>query len=141
VELEPPDAVLLDLAPGHPDRLDPPVGVDRAERDDHVGVVAGPFGDFLGGGPGGVIRGVHLVDRERHRCHLALAVVGGQVIDGERGRRGLEVGGHRGQVLVVLGLDRRRVDRPVHVGVHVDRDQVVDVHSVIIPAAFPLVMR
>src|SRR6202789_3223366 len=136
VELEPLDAVLLDLAPGHPDRLGAAVRVDRAERDEHVGVVVpGPLGDFLGGRAGRV-RGLVLdVDGERHRRHLPLAVVRGQVIDGERGRRGLEVRGHRGQVLVVFRLDRRRGDRTVHMRVHVDRDQTVDVHGRDYPGA------
>ena len=130
MELEALDAELLNLALGHPDRLGAAVRVDRAERDEHVGVVVpGPLGDLLGGGAGRVLRLVLDVDGERHRRHLPLAVVRGQVIDGERGRRGLEVGGHRGQLLVLFRLDRRGADRAMHMRVHVDRDQTVDIHG------------
>jgi hypothetical protein len=131
----------LDLALGHPDRLGAARRVDGAERDEDVGVVAGPFDDLHGGRAGRVLRRVPLVDRERHGRHLPLTVVSGQVIDGERGRRGLEVRGHGCEVLVVLGVGLRRVDRPVHVSVHVDRDQVVDVHDVIVTAITAYVMN
>jgi hypothetical protein len=131
VELEAPGA-RLDLALRQLDRLGAARRVHGAEGNEDIRVVAGPFDDLHGGGPGRVLGRVLLVDRERHGRHLPLTVVSGQVIDGERGRRGLEVRGHRGEVLIVLGVGLRRVDRPVHVSVHVDRDQIVDVHVVIV---------
>jgi hypothetical protein len=99
-----------------------------------------PLDDLQGGRAGRVLWRVPLVDRERHGRHVPLAIVGGEVIDGERGRLRLEVRGHRGEVLVILGVALRRVNRPVHVSVHVDRDKIVDVHVVIILVIFVLVM-
>ena len=61
--------------------------VNAAEGDDDVGVLFGTLGDFLAGGARRIGRLVFNVDRERHRRHVPLTVVCGQVIDRERGHR------------------------------------------------------
>jgi hypothetical protein len=138
VELESPDAEFLDLPRSHRDALGAARRVHAAERDEDVGVVAGPLGDLFRGRPRRVVRRAGVVDRERDGRHVPLAVVGGQVVDGEGRRRRLEVLRHRGEVLVLVRAGRRGVHGPVHMSVHINRDQVFHVHAGDYPVAFSL---
>src|SRR5262249_53440314 len=96
---------------------------DARERDQDVRVGGGGCGDLLvrnGAAPGDGLG----VDGEDDRRHVALAVVGGDVVGG-RGAAALEVRGgglapFRGQSVLAVSADLR-------VRVHVDRDDGVDV--------------
>ena len=121
MELEAADSVGGDQPPRPADRLIPGQRVDRAERDQHVGVGGGPVRDLLAGQRlvAGLRRGV---DGEHHGRELALPVVVRDLLDRRRpvGVR-LEVLRGSGQQLVVEG----QLPMPVrlHVHVHIDAGQ------------------
>src|SRR5690606_9618337 len=124
MELEAPYPVLLDQAA----RLSgggAAVRIHGSERDEHVGVLRGLFGDLLTGErrvvqPGGGVHG------EDDGGHAALAVMAGELVDGRRAVARLEVLRGGGEQFVVerevpagaVGLD---------VGVHVDGRDAGDV--------------
>src|SRR6185437_9148137 len=118
VELEPAHAVVGDQPPGPAHRLLAGQRVHRAERDEYVGVLGGPFGHLLTGqcgvaGRGGGVHGEH------DGGEPALAVVGRDLLHRRRPVvAGLEVPGRRGQQLVVQGQPTVAVGFDVHV--HVD---------------------
>ena len=122
VELEPADAVVADQPTGAVDGVWP-VRVDRRERDQHVGMGCRRGGDLLVRRRRQARDGLG-VDGEDDRGHVALAVVGGDVVDG-RLRRVAEVPLRR---LSPLGLQAVLTSPPrLGVRVHVNRDDLVEV--------------
>ena len=80
VELEAADAVLLDKVARSID-CSALMGVDRAERDQDIGMGSRGLGDLLAG-ERGVPGRRGRVDGEHDRRHAGIAVAGGQVGDG-----------------------------------------------------------
>src|SRR5919106_1038690 len=104
----------------------PQVGIDAAERDEHVGVRVRSLGDLVVGNRGYAHRR-RGVDGEHHRNHLAVAVVGGHLLYG----RPPAVPDSEVLVGRPLQLGRQRPTaghgRPLRVGVDVDGDARVEI--------------
>ncbi len=126
VELEALDQAGLDEVAGFPHAHLALVRVDRGERDHHVGIGRGGFGHFLVGNA--LVADQELaVDREHDEADLALAVVGDGLGNGRTlARLEVLVGGLLvGQPVGVGGLPAGDFG----VGVHVDGDELVELHG------------
>ena len=123
VELEAAHAVLCDQAPGLVDAALPLVRVDARERDQDVGIRPRHLGDLL-------VRYSRLarerlrVDREDDGHHLPLAVVLRELHRG--GPRRLAAKVLHGRVAQLVGQRVASRRRHLDVGVHVDRDHVLE---------------
>ncbi len=121
VELEAADAVAGHQRAGLPDGRRAAVGINRSERDEHVGVLRGEIGDFLAR-QGRVAGRGRRVDREYHGPDPALAVMRGDMgqcrgpvlARGEIAGRGIKQFLVQGEAAVAVLFD---------VDVDVDRDQ------------------
>ncbi len=127
MELEALDHARFDQVARLPDPHPALVRVDRGEGDHHVGIGRGGLRHFLvGDAP--VADLVLAVDGEHHEADLSLAIIGDGFGDG-RPLAGLEVFIRRVLVGLPEGVGRLAAG-DLGVGVHVDGDEVVDLHGV-----------